>query len=450
VYFELMRVSRIALTATLAFALVAATTSRSDAQLARSAKVAPPATLGIAFRGASVFGPGATLAWFDPMSLKMLPGRKAPLGGHTGSWAFSVDRSVLAVASCWDETGDATGIRFVNARSMRVRGDVRLAQYQCLNAVTWLRPRRVLAVARMPDDAKLLVVDPATRRVLRRVSVPAYPWAVAHSRDHLVLLYGGDDSFAPAQLVIADANGNVRSVSVERVLAGQVTEGQSSTDYNVRIVRPGMAVDPEGRAFLVPASGAVAEIDLATLAVSYHDLAHTSLLRRFLNWLTPTAGAKALDGQEREAAWVGDGRIVVSGSDYSTVRDTTGNPTTAATPAGTMLIDTRSWRAQMLDKGTSGFAAAAGLVIAEGGSYNEMDQRSFGPGLEAFALDGHKLWQLHAGEARWIDPAGVVGYVYDDQGQAEVVDLAIGEVVATLSRSGRQWPQLLVGQSSNW
>jgi hypothetical protein len=449
VYFELMRASRIALTTTLAFALVAATTSRSDAQPARSTKIAPPATLGIAFRGGGVFGPGATLAWFDPMTLKMLPGRKAPLGGHTGSWAFSADRSVLAVASCWDETGDATGIRFVNARSMRVRGDVRLAQYQCVNAVTWLRPRRVLAVAWRSDDAKLLVVDPVTRRVLRRVSVPVYPWAIAHSRDHLVLLYGGADSFAPAQLVIADANGNTRSVSVDRVLAGQVTEGQSSADYNVRIVRPGLAVDPGGRAFLVPAAGAIAEIDLATLGVSYHDLAHPSLLRRFLNWLTPAAQAKALDGQEREAAWV-DGKIVVSGSDYSTVRDANGNPTTAASPAGTMLIDTRSWRGQMLDEGTSGFATAAGLVIAEGGSYNEMDRRSFGPGLEAFALDGQKLWQLHAGEARWIDPAGMVGYVYDDQGQAEVVDIAIGEIVATLSRTGRQWPQLLVGQSSNW
>jgi hypothetical protein len=445
-----MRSSRLVLAATLAIALVAATTSRSEARPARSAKVDAPATLGIAVRQNVSTLPRAVLAWFDPMTLKELPGRKAPLAGHVGSWAFSADRSRLAIASCWDETSVATGIRFVNARSMRVLGDVRLAQYQCVNAVTWLQPRRVLALARTSDTAKLLVIDPVARHVLRRVSVPAYPWAIAHSRDQVVLLYGGAESYVPAQLLIADANGDVRSVSVDRVVAGQVIEGQSPNDYLVHVVRPGLAVDPVGRAFLVPASGAVAEIDLTTLAVSYHDLAHPSLLRRFLNWLTPAAEAKAVDGQEREAAWVGDGKIVVSGSDYSTVRDAKGVPSTVATAAGTTLIDTQSWRAQTLAHDSSGFATTSGLVIAEGGTWNEGGQGSYGPGLEAFALDGRKLWQLHPGEARWIDPAGVVGYVHDDGGHAEVVELAVGEIVATLTRNDRQWPQLLAAQSSNW
>jgi hypothetical protein len=117
-----------------------------------------------------------------------------------------------------------------------------------------------------------------------------------------------------------------------------------------------------------------------------------------------------------------------------------------------MLVDTHSWRAQMLSDGTSGFAAANGLVIAEGGSWNEADQRSYGPGLEAFTLDGHKLWQLHAGEARWIEPAGVVGYVHDADGHAEVVELSVGEVLGTLSRNERAnpWPRLLAPQSSGW
>ena len=34
------------------------------------------------------------------MTLKMLPGRKAQLGGHFGSWAFSNDRRLLALGSC--------------------------------------------------------------------------------------------------------------------------------------------------------------------------------------------------------------------------------------------------------------------------------------------------------------------------------------------------------------
>jgi hypothetical protein len=445
-----MRTSQLALAVTLAIVLVAATTSRSEARSAGSAKVDAPATLGIAVRGRAFTLPSASLAWFDPMTLRVLPGRKAPLAGHVGSWAFSADRSRLAIASCTDETGVATGIRMVNARSMHVLGDVRLGQYQCVNALTWLSPRRMLALARASNDATLIVIDPVSRRIVRRVSIPAYPWAIAHSREDLVLLYGGSESYAPSRLLIAAANGDVRSVSVERVLAGQVVEEQGVNDDLVHVVRPGLAVDPEGRAFLVPASGAVAEIDLATLAVAYHDLTHPSLLHRLLNWLTPAAQAKAADGEEREAAWLGEGKIVVSGSDYSIVRDAKGVPSTVATAAGTTLIDTHSWRGQTLTDGGSGFAIAPGLVIAEGGTWNGGGQESFAPGLEAFALDGRRIWQLHAGEARWIEPAGMIGYIHDEDGHAEVVDLAAGQIVGTLTRNDRQWPQLLVGQSSAW
>src|SRR5439155_15034137 len=38
------------------------------------------------------------LAWFDPMALERLRGREARLGQSTGSWAFSPDRSGLAIS----------------------------------------------------------------------------------------------------------------------------------------------------------------------------------------------------------------------------------------------------------------------------------------------------------------------------------------------------------------
>jgi hypothetical protein len=444
-----MRTLLTAVIAALGVAAVAgAVSQQSEARPALPAKVQAPATLGVAYRP-NVYGFRGTLAWFDPLTLKVLPGRKAPLGGHVGTWAFSSDRSILAAASCAEANGVTTGIRFVNARAMRVLGDLALAQYQCLESLTWLRPRRLLAVVRTNDNAAVLVVDPVARRVLRRVSVPAYPSATAHTHDDLVLLCGTDGAFAPAQLLVVDPDGRVRTTRVERVLAGTVVDDQS-TDYRARTVRPGLAVDPDGgRAFLVPASGAVAEIDLATLAVSYHELDHSSLLHRFLSWLTPAAAAKALEGPEREAAWAGDGKLAVSGVDYSTVRDSKGAPTVLATPAGTALIDTRSWRSQLLSGGASAFALLAGGVIAEGGSWSEAEQRSEGPGLEAFSLDGHKLWQLHRGEQRWIDLAGSVGYVHETQGQAEVVDLATGEIVGTLQRDEQRnpWPTLLAAQS---
>jgi hypothetical protein len=448
----MMRASHIAIAAAVVLALVAARTSRSDARPAIPTKVEAPATLGIAYRQ-GLYGARAVLAWFDPMTLETLRGRKAPLGGHLGSWAFSSDRSVLAIASCREDGGDPSGIRFVNARAMRVLGDLSLAPYRCVDSLTWLAPRRLLAIGRLSDtEARLVVIDPVARRVLERVSIPAYPMTVGHSRDALVLAYGGTDSFAPVRLVVADANGSLRTLSVDRVLAGTVVNEGTTTDYDARVAEPGLAVDPDGRAFLVPASGAIAEVDLATLAISYHELEHRSLLSRFLGWLTPAATAKAVEGEVREAAWVGDGKIAVSGSDYSTTRDAKGATSTVGSPAGTLLIDTHTWRAQMLSQGTSGFARSGGLVIAEGGAWSEADARSYGSGLQAFGLDGRKLWQLHDGEARWIDPAGGVGYVYDDdQRSAEVVDLANGQIVRTLTRAPGQvaWPVLLAAQSWN-
>ena len=50
--------------------------------------------LGISYRGSL-----GTLGWFDPMTLQPLRGRKVALADHTGSWAFSADRALLALGS---------------------------------------------------------------------------------------------------------------------------------------------------------------------------------------------------------------------------------------------------------------------------------------------------------------------------------------------------------------
>jgi len=47
-----------------------------------------------------------------------------------------------------------------------------------------------------------------------------------------------------------------------------------------------------------------------------------------------------------------------------------------------------------------------------------------------------------------MDPAGSIGYVYTGEGEAEVVDLATGTVLARLV--GDPLPQLLADNASNW
>ena len=53
--------------------------------------------------------------------------------------------------------------------------------------------------------------------------------------------------------------------------------------------------------------GPVAEVDLASGRVGYHEVHEpVSLLGRLRNWLEPAAEAKTAEGAERQAVWVGN------------------------------------------------------------------------------------------------------------------------------------------------
>ena len=412
---------------------------------ARPAKASP--ILGISYGS-----PSGTLAWFEPMTLEMLPGRKARLGGHFGSWAFSSGRRFLALGSREGPGARTPGIRFVDAHRMRVQGDLPLSPHRrgCASALTWLQPERLLAVVSTgyASASEVVVIDPRTRRVLRRSPLPASPSGVGRSSEELILLFSSVGEFVPVRLAVVDSEGTVRLRAVERILAGTVVD-PTGTEYRTRTIQPGLAVDPDGRrAFVVPASGPVAEVDLVTLDVSYHELDRPSPLGRLLRWLTPAAQAKVMEGPVREARWLGDGMLAVSGSDYSVEAGTSGAEGMLQAPAGVRLIDTRSWSSRLLDPEASGFAVGAGLVVAQGGRWDYREERGYGPGLRAFGLDGKEHWRLHAGEYRWLETAGPVGYVHLGGDMADVVDLAAGAVVSRVVRD--PFAHLLAGQSSSW
>ena len=442
------RLSLPLLAVVLALVLATATTS-SPAKEPPLGVQAPAAVLGISTRL-----PAGTLAWFDPLTLQPLHGRKVGLGFHTGSYAFSADRRTLAIGDQCDDQGGTASLRFVDARAMRRIGDLRLTnEYDCASSLVWLQPNRLLTVLLDTSSGRseVVVVDPTTRRVLRHVSLPDAPvFATGATNHELVLLVGGSDSFAPARVVAVDAEGAARSIVADDILVGNVVD-QSTQDVRARTIVPGFAVDPVGRrVFLVPASGPVAQIDLGRLALSYHALEHPSLLQRLLRWLTPSAAAKAIDGPVRQARWLGNGVLAVSGFDYSTVGEGQGQHVVAA-PAGVELVDTGSWHAQMLSGASSEVSVAGGLVIAGGGGWDESGQVTSGPGLLGFTFDGARRWTLHAGEERSLyDSDGPIGYVWLSQGKMEVVDLATGTVLALLERneSADPWPWLLAAQRS--
>jgi hypothetical protein len=443
---------RSALVAAALVALVgAAGASRSVATVAETEPISngPAPVLGISYRT-----PGGALAWFRPLTLRMLPGRRAPLAGHLGSWAFSSDRTILAIARCGTDGFDQrAGIRLVNARKMRVLDDVRLSPDEsCASSVAWLRPDRLLVVVGSGQEAEVVVLDPVARRVLRRTALPSLPWSTGQTRDEIVLLFARTGEIGTARLGVVDPDGSLRTMVVGSVLAGSVAL-ETGADYRQRIVSPGLAVDPDGRrAFLVPAAGAVAELDLRARRLSYHELGKPSLLRRLLGWLTPAAQAKMLEGTMRHARWLGDGIVAVSGMDSSTTLDVDGNRVQHGSPAGVSLIDTRSWSTRTLDGDANEFAAAPGLVVVQGARWDFRRERGTGLGLVAFGTDGRERWRIDPGEYRWIEPAASVGYVWIADGRRAVVDLATGTVLRSLRRDERldPWPQLLAAQSAGW
>lgn len=406
---------------------------------ARAAAEAAP-VLGIDF-----FARDGLLAWFDPLTLRPLRGRKVPLARHFSSWSFSADRSLLALGG-----GETADVRLVDARRMRLLGDVPLGPGEGVGGVSWLRPDRLLALVVGGRAGALAVVDPQRRRVLRRVPLPRPVWEAVRLPDGLVLLLGASGSFRPVGLAVVDADGGVRLATVSRIEIGTVASERAGQPF-ARTRRPGIAVDPERRrAYVVSAGSELAEVDLDSLAVSYRPLSETvSLLGRLRDWLEPQAQAKLFAGPERTARWLGDGLIAVAGADYSVANDRDGTPRSVSRAAGLRLIDVRTGTVRTLAPGASRLALAGGLLFAEGGSYDATGW-SDRIGLVAYDLAGRERYRLYAGEVAWLAAAGSFGYVWRDR-RVDVVDLAGGAVLRTLEPAqAERMPTLLAAQSSDY
>jgi hypothetical protein len=274
------------------------------------------------------------LAWFNPMTLKRLPGHEARLGQSTGSWAFSPDRLRLAIAvsqpAVQRHALSAPTLRFVNLHTMRVLGEVDIGEGAPFHTITWFRPDRLLAVVRgevFGDLPSIAVVDPSRPVLVRRVTLPRPLSGAARFADGLALLLGSSGSFAPAVVAVVDASGEVRTVTLDRISIGTIT----GDDLKIETRGAGFAVDPETRrAFVVGADFTVAEVNLDTLGVNYHGGSARSL-------------AKFVTGPSRSAVWLGNGLLAVSGV------DNTGGNESEGQPVGVRLIDTRDWTTRLVD-----------------------------------------------------------------------------------------------------
>jgi hypothetical protein len=358
--------------------------------------------------------------------------------GHTLGWSFSPDGRRLALG---DDSGGE--VFLVDTRTLRLAGRVSAVDYGQVFSTAWVGGY-LLALTHLCCDEdrpetnpgySLSILDPDRRQRISVRRLDGSIQGIARTPSTLVLLLAPLDAIGPVRIAVVDADGAMRSTTLDRIVAGQA---------NGRFASPGLALDSAGtRAFVVGAQAPIAEVDLATLTVSYHDLtAPVSLLGRLRNWLEPEAEAKVpLSGPRRSARWLGNGFLTVWGSD-SEVTGQGRDVHVRDIPAGVKLIDTRSWTVRTLDPGASSLAVAGETLFTYGATWNSATRKLSGVGLTAHAPTGAVLYKRFGSSPLYgVQPLATRIAVQDKPRSYSVLHVETGEV---LRRVQGTMPQLLV------
>jgi hypothetical protein len=389
----------------------------------------------------------AVLARLDPRTLRPLPGPRVRLRYGISGYGWSPDRSLLVLGDLDDDA-----LHLVDPVRLRRLATIRFGIVaEAPQAFAWLGPRRLAVVAGSSGDGStLLMVDPVARRVLSRRELPPADLSAVGAGDRLVLLSSTLEGIGPVRLLVVDDSGRARSLELSGIHAGfqDLPDWDRPGAYGVGR-RAALAVDPEGgRAFVVAADAPVAEVDLASLRVTYRRPRQpVSLLRRLAHWLVPPAEAKLVAGTWRAACWLGDGTLAVWGAETGVVGDTPAERRVDRRLTGLELLDTRSWTVRTLGPAADMASWQAGRLLAYGWAWDHQAQRGLGVGLTVYGPGDQPPRHLLGTQA--VLEAHVNGdlvYAAVDTGNEEydrrVLSLRDGRVLAS---SERPLPWLLVG-----
>ena len=354
-------------------------------------------------------GSNARLGYLSPATLKVV-GRSTQVGYYAWPAVRSPDGTQLALA----RSSPRDGLRIVDLKRMRTIRAFRLTAGMP-NGLAWVSPRKILVAE---NGLSVVAVDPVTGRQLWRRSVPVPYDEVANSTDGFVLLSAPHDyvhAIGPTTLTTASAAGVVRSASLDRTLTGAREPDENNPAGSQR--RAGLAIDVAGkRAFVVGAGEPIAEVDLGSLAVTYHGGTRTL--------------AKLLDGPSRSATWLPNGTIAVTGYDSHVGKDAKGNLTSSDTPAGLSIVDPRDWSTRMVDPATDEVALSGDTLVA---------YSSFAPaGLRVYGLDGSPRVRALAGPMQQVQAGGGMAFASLADGgswRVDSVDLSTGTTLASAPRA---------------
>ena len=356
-------------------------------------------------------GAGSRLAWLEPVDE-----RSVALPFFAAGGGLSPDGTAVAVGA-----QEGAGVALVDLERMRSLGTVE-TDGSFVMELHWVRPDLLLAaLGDVPSRA--VAINPQTREVLAVHDLGGTILYAEETDSGLVFLVAPSASIGPARVVVFDGS-ELRSAKLDEIRAGwEQVEGSDEDDYRARQSVPGLAVDPSGsRALVVPAGGRVAEVDLATMQVRYHDLTEpVSLLGRLRDWLEPAAHAKMIDGPDRNAVWLPSGLVAVSGNTYASEGDTLD-----VTPAGLSLIDPADWSTRRVSDQPGWVTFRDDALLASAWTEGSDEQT-----VMVFDPDGTPRFSLARKSADLSQTHG--GYLYATTANGtrfEIIDLATGKTVA--------------------
>ena len=419
-----------------------------DAPTTSTAVVVPPTPLPPARVGGPLVGvvssddPATELARLDPRTLRPLPRGRLKLEGTWPMLAVAPDRSLAVLGSAM---GDLTVVDLVHLRRLGgMRSD---GPGEAPFGWSWVSPSRLLLAGTSGETAtEVLAVDVSARRVVRRQHFDGVVQGYARLSHGLALLVTPANAIGRARLVLSDADADLRTVTLAEINAGfkQLDDSDGSGPRTEQAV-PGIAADPAGRRlYVVPAGGSLAEVDVASLTVTYHRLGRlASPWQRLGRWWAPPAEAKIISGPSRTALWLGDGQLAVTGYDGSAKGHH------LEIPSGLELIDTANWTVRQVDRHSSSAIPAAGRLLGFGTAFGTgRNGANQGHGLTMYGPgDRRPVHRFGARQVSWIQVNGDLAYVQlmdanlsNLEGYA-VMDLHSGRVL----HQGAGWiPELLI------
>jgi hypothetical protein len=368
---------------------------------------------------------GSRIHWVDGRTLEPVDQRSVEIPFYAAIVERSPDGSSLAVGA--NETG---AVQLVDLEEMRTLGAVDVEGASHVERLNWVRPDLLLAsLGGLTSQAA--AIDPVTRKIVAAHDLGGVTLYSRPTDEAIVFLVAPSDGIGPARVFVFDGS-EPRSVELAEIRAGWEQVESSEEDYRGRQSVPALAVDPAGtRALVIPAGNRVAEVDLETLAVAYHDLAEpVSLLGRLRDWLEPPAQAKAIEGPDRNAVWLPSGLVAVSGAQYSEDEDGMN-----VTSAGLALIDPSDWTVSRLSDEPSWVTLRGDAVLASGWTVGSDEQT-----LMVFDPDGTLRFSLARESADLSQVSGGHLYVATNDGtRFEIVDLETGETVGRAQPKRETW-----------